>query len=463
MAVGLSGPEFTLIVADGPTWLGEIDVYESAQIIARYNEVSTWELVLPTSSEAATLILEAARPRLVVTSAPGIVFRSGPVVRLERIVDVDGDMMTVSGVDDMIWLRRRLAHPQPAKAAPPYNGQAFDTRTGPSSQVIAAFIDANAGTSAHMPRRVDGSDRLPTGADGTHLSPSPPVTRIFSIWFRAIAARAGLGVEIRDLDVVIFQPTGPAAVFSQELGTLAGWSHAIESPDVNYVYVAGGGAGAARLIREYADVDSVGSWGRIEEFQDRRDTTATAELDEAGAETLADGIPTPEFELNALDICVSIVPGGLAVRRPGDRLHRRPDHHRRHPRSDHRPSMRMPPGGDTHHRWSTMTTSTRVQTDGPVRPSHPSTGKNRTDRWRRTGPDGTRRSRGPRRSPGRSRTPGSTGTAGHYWRHRDTGSQRGPRTCQVSWVRLAPRTHRDQRGQLGADNATQDHRPRGCG
>ena len=44
------GPEFGLIIADGTTWLGEVDVYESAQIIARYNDITTWELVVPSSS-----------------------------------------------------------------------------------------------------------------------------------------------------------------------------------------------------------------------------------------------------------------------------------------------------------------------------------------------------------------------------------------------------------------------------
>ena len=90
-------------------------------------------------------------------------------------------------------------------------------------------------------------------------------------------------------------------MFSQELGTLAGWTSMTEAPEVNYVYVAGGGKGQNRLIREYSDPASVSAWGRVEGFDDRRDTTDTAELDEAGAEVLADGIPTPELELTAVD------------------------------------------------------------------------------------------------------------------------------------------------------------------
>ena len=45
------------------------------------------------------------------------------------------------------------------------------------------------------------------------------------------------------------------------------------------------------------------SWTGVgsKNFQDRRDTADTAELDQAGAETLAAGIPAPELELQAVD------------------------------------------------------------------------------------------------------------------------------------------------------------------
>ena len=115
-----------------------------------------------------------------------------------------------------------------------------------------------------------------------------------------LAARARLGIEIRDLEFFVFEPAGPRAVFSSDLGTLAGWSETVEAPAVNYVYVAGGGRGVNRIIREYSDGESVAAWGRIEGFDDRRDTTVTAELDQAGEEVLA-GIPTPEVQLVALD------------------------------------------------------------------------------------------------------------------------------------------------------------------
>ena len=198
-----------------------------------------------------------------------------------------------------MYLRHRLAHPQPAAAAPPYNGQAFDTRTGSASQVISQFVDVNAGAGAVTARRIPGLTAPVPAAMGPTITVSARYQNLLTMLQR-VANRAGLGIEIRDLVFYVFDPAGPTAVFSAELGTLAGWTEAREAPTVNYVYVAGGGRGVNRIIKEYGDTDSVAEWGRIEGFDDRRDTVATAELDQAGAEVLT-GIPTPELALTALD------------------------------------------------------------------------------------------------------------------------------------------------------------------
>ncbi len=139
------GTAWTLEAADGRIPTAAIDVYESATIRARFNAVSTWELVLPTASDGCQALLNAARPRLIVSSRVSEVFRSGPPIDFNRTIDDNGDMMTITGVDDLAWLGRRLAHPQPASTAPPYSTSIYDTRTGPVSQVIAAYVNANAG------------------------------------------------------------------------------------------------------------------------------------------------------------------------------------------------------------------------------------------------------------------------------------------------------------------------------
>ena len=328
-----SSTDFTLFAADGPDRLGQIEGYEAAQIVARFNDVSTWQLTAATDTPGARLLLEAEHPRLVVETTPEMVFRSGPVTHIERQTGADGDLVTFSGVDDLIYLRHRLAHPEPGTAAPPYDTQAFDTRTGPASAVIAGFVDANAGEAAHADRRVPGLT-VPVPADlGPDITVSARYQNLLTM-IQRLAARARLGIEIRDLEFFVFEPAGPRAVFSSDLGTLAGWSETVEAPAVNHVYVAGGGRGVNRIIREYSDGESVAAWGRIEGFDDRRDTTVTAELDQAGEEVLA-GDPHPRGAAGGPRHPLPAVHHRLAAGGPGDRRLRRGGPLRRHPPGRH--------------------------------------------------------------------------------------------------------------------------------
>jgi len=55
------------------------------------------------------------------------------------------------------------------------------------------------------------------------------------------------------------------------------------------------------VIREYADPAGVADWGRIESFQDRRDTASTAEMDQTGAETLEQAAKPIGVQMDVLD------------------------------------------------------------------------------------------------------------------------------------------------------------------
>jgi len=291
--------DLVLTACDWTTRLAEIDTFESATLIARHNDVSTYEVAMPASTAAAEALIGALRPRILF-SANGVVYRSGPVTRLERTLDADGaDMLTVNGVDDLIWLRARLAHPQPGTATPPYSTQAYDAQTGPASQVLAGYVNRNAGPGAIPLRQVPGLT-VPTPAPfGGTVTTSARYQGLLD-FLVPIATAARVGIRIRDLAFEVYQPSG-GAVFSVELGTLAAWTSVAEAPDATYVYVAGQGDLTARLIREYADPAGVADWGRIESFQDRRDTASTAEMDQTGAETLAQAAKPIGVQMDALD------------------------------------------------------------------------------------------------------------------------------------------------------------------
>jgi len=290
----------TLVAADGLIRLGEIDTYQLATVVARHNDVSTFEVELPADDPAAGYLVAANRPRIVFRDDRGTTFRSGPVTRFEESSSTDeGAILRVYGVDDLVYLRRRLAHPQPGSAAPPYSTTAYDTATGPASQVIAGFVNRNAGPLATPLRQVPGLTVPTPAAFGPTVTMSARWQNLLE-FLQPAAKSAGIGIRIRDLAFEVFQPSGNA-VFSIDLGTLAGWNSVREVPDVDYVFVAGGGQGTARVVQEYQDAAAIADWGRIESFQDRRDTSTPAELDQTGAETLAEGARPIVVDLTALD------------------------------------------------------------------------------------------------------------------------------------------------------------------
>jgi Siphovirus ReqiPepy6 Gp37-like protein len=265
-----------------------VDTYETVEIFARINDVGTWELVLPTDTEAGRALLADSFARLEVT-VDQQVWRSGPVTHLKRTVDIDGDALTVTGVDDTIWLARRNAHPQPATPAPPYGSTSYDVHSGPVSTVLAELVDVNAGPGAVTHRRVAGLT-VPVPA------PAGPDVEVLARWQNLLtlaqdtARPHGVLFDVVDLAFRAYLPADRGVIFSADLESLGGWTLTSEAAAGNNVVVAGGGSGTARVIREQTDDISVGSWGLAETFVDRRDTTDLAELDQAGAEALADGV-----------------------------------------------------------------------------------------------------------------------------------------------------------------------------
>lgn len=276
-----------------------LDTYETAELFARINDVTTWEVTLPTDTAAGQQLIADtfARVEVVIDQA---VWRSGPVTRIKRDVDIDGDMLVVSGVDDTVWLQRRNAHPQPGTAAPPYNATAYDVHTGNVAAVLAELVRVNAGSGAVAARQVPGLT-VPTPA------PAGPVTAVYARWQNLLtlaqdtARPHGIIFDVVDLTFSARMPTNNGVVFSTGLETLAGWSATTEAATANMVVVAGQGEGTARLIREQADAASVGTWGRVESFVDQRQTTDVAQMDKAGAEALASGVKPTTVVFTPLD------------------------------------------------------------------------------------------------------------------------------------------------------------------
>lgn len=321
--------EWTLFVADAyGVRLCQVDVYHSCTLIIRHNAVSTWELQLPTDTTAGATILDlidrlslAPGARLIFRLADRVV-RSGPVIRVARRVDVTGDDLTLNGVDDFMWLTRRVAHPMPASLVGGPYSQAYDVRTGDVAQILAQYVDVNAGPSAIGSRRVAGLTCPIPAPAGVTITMSARWQNLAE-FLVATAEANDLGIDIVDNVLHVTKPVDTGAVFSLELGTMAELDAVEDAPTANHVYVAGQGEGAARIVRSAADSLSRYRWGHMETFVDRRDTADNAMLDQAGAETLAQSVIAPTTTFVPLDTPAQIFGthwhvGDLATVRVGD-------------------------------------------------------------------------------------------------------------------------------------------------
>jgi hypothetical protein len=277
----------------------QLDTYSDATLVLRFNAVGDWRLTAPTSAAATLLATDRYGVEFV---RDGEVILSGQVTNRTRKFDASFDGYEFRGVDDNWWLWQRLASPEPATSSQPYDDSEYDVRTGSGSTVIQAYVDVNAGPSAVTARQVESLEVPAVAAFGSTVT-GRARWQVLGDLLAELATSAGLGFRINRLAFEVYQPVDRSAQvkFSVALGNVAAFSYSDAAPDVNHVYVAGGGEGTARVIREATDSDSVTAWGRIERFRDRRDTTDTTELDQSGSEALTDGASKRGFSITPIE------------------------------------------------------------------------------------------------------------------------------------------------------------------
>lgn len=302
------GVEWKLFARDaGNRIIGELDDYQSATLITRFNDVGTWTLTTAASSRAAGLL---ATPGSGLIARRGdIIVLSGPMAGAARKRTGNSDVITFPGVDDNTWLKRRLTHPQPTSANPPYDVDAYDHRTGQCSGVLRGYVDANLGPSALAGRRIRGLVLAGDPGVGTTVTGEGRWQTVLELIRGLALAGGGIGFKIvqvgTGLMFVVYEPADKTArvVFTDDLENLGDFGYSIAAPDANYVYCAGGGDGTARVVREGSDPVSIADgWGRIETFRDRRDTSDPGELDQTIAEELAATKAVTNLEAQLLDL-----------------------------------------------------------------------------------------------------------------------------------------------------------------
>lgn len=264
-----------------------LDDFQKMEAVKRLNKVGAWVLDLSASVDTAMLLTQPGWGVEITRARDGAHLLSGPTTKVERKRDRASNTVTVSGVDDMVHLNDRLAHPQPATNSPPYSVAEHDVRTGVCSTILQQYVDVNLGPGALGSRRVPGLTLAGDPVAGTSIIGRARWQNLLSMLEELALAGGGLAFDIQQLGLalqfVVWAPADKSATvkFSVELGNLASYQYSLAAPEISYIVCGGGGEGTARTIRERPASADVVAWSRrIEKFVDRRDTTDTAELDQ---------------------------------------------------------------------------------------------------------------------------------------------------------------------------------------
>lgn len=290
--------------------IAEIDDFVALEVVLRFNAAGSWRLEIPAGSPAAAFltILDHTDGFEAVRSDGTTI--SGPLTVVERTWSAGADRLSIEGVTDDIWLRRRLAYPE-APALTTATSE-HDVRTGAASAVLRAYVENNAGPSADLTRRVSGLTCDPDPGIGSTITGRARFQPLDELLQGLAVAGGDIGFRIVQVGTAlrfqVYEPTDrtASATFSEELGNLRELSYRLKCSDANFVVVAGGGEGTARTFVSGGDEAQIEDHGRIEVFKDRRDTSDATELAQEREQTL------DELGLRTALSLTPIDTGGLA-------------------------------------------------------------------------------------------------------------------------------------------------------
>jgi hypothetical protein len=281
---------------------GQIEDFTGLVMPLRFNAVSGWQLTLDAHSEGAQLL---GLPGGIIVERDGVTLLSGPVTNAQRVLSGDGETLTVTGVDDTVWLERRLALPVPM--GPPYTAATYDDRSGVAETVMRGYVDANLGPTAAAARRLPHFALAPDLGRGASVRGRARFHTLLELLQRLALAGGDLGFRIVQVDTTLeFQVYAPSdrtatAIFGFDFGNLVAYDYVLAAPSTDYVYVGGQGEGTARVFVEGGDQAVIDVHGRIETFRDRRDTDAVEVLEQERATALLEGVGKTVLSITPVD------------------------------------------------------------------------------------------------------------------------------------------------------------------
>lgn len=259
--------------------------------VLRKNEIGSWRCQLPVGHKLAEELIKPGAG--VIVSFSDVTLLSGPtnsVVTTQSIDDYVGTY-EISGVDDSVILKERLAYPVPSTDDMTLQIAAYDERSGFAEDVIKAYVNANIGASAVASRKITDLVVEASLGLGATVSGSGRFQTLQEL-ISGLAEVGGLGYTIEqvenDLVFLTYVPVDRSANVRLDLqnGRLKQSEYAYSQPKATRIIVGGAGSEASRDFSEQSNVTSLEAetnWGRrIEVFHDGGGQTAV----QAAAEVL---------------------------------------------------------------------------------------------------------------------------------------------------------------------------------
>ena len=282
------------------------DYLVGATFVPRFNQIGSWTIKLPIGHPLASAIT-APGAGIIVTYL-GTVLLSGPMTWSQTVQTADnpdGDI-EVTGLDDSVLLRDRLAYPTPTTATVTSQTSAYDVRTGAAEDVIKGYVTANMGADAPAVRKIASLTVEPSYARGSSVKGSARFDVLYELLTALADASASggmaIGFEVQQVSnglvFSVYVPIDRSKTVRLDIANnqLSETIYSLSQPKFTRAIVGGQGDLTARTFLERTSSTSLSAetaWGRrIEQFVDSRDSSDSVALQTAGDSLLAtDGKP----------------------------------------------------------------------------------------------------------------------------------------------------------------------------
>jgi hypothetical protein len=278
-----------------------VDYLVGFTVVRRFNGIGTWSLSLPLGHPMEVLLKQPGAG--VVVTVRGTVLMSGFTTWIQTIqtaADPDG-VTQITGLDDSVLLRDRLAYPTPATADVTLQTTPYDVRTGTAEDVIKGYVSDNMGPTAPAARKVAALTIETSSSRGATVKGSARFDGLYDLVKGLADASTNSGSTMgfnvvqsgNTLQFKVYQPTDRSGYVRMDIANnkLLETTYSLAQPKTTRAIVGGSGDAAARTFLErssYTSLQAETSWTRrIETFVDSRDTSDATALATSGDSVLA--------------------------------------------------------------------------------------------------------------------------------------------------------------------------------